>query len=118
VLDTSDQITLKVEPNEGGYLSVFERAAGAWREISSTRVERLTSYTVPARGSLAFDPSGAIDLFVVLSREARQAPYPVPEARLDQVMSVNFQERLTYVVSTASLAQGQMVAFPITISHK
>jgi hypothetical protein len=118
VLGAGDQITLKLEPNDAGYLSVFERAAGAWREISSMRVERLTSYTVPARGSLAFDPSGAIDLFVVLSREARQTPYPVPEARLDQATSVNFQERLTYVVTTASLAQGQVVAFPITLSHK
>jgi hypothetical protein len=117
-LGAGDQITLKLEPNDAGYLSVFERAAGAWREISSMRVERLTSYTVPARGSLAFDPSGAIDLFVVLSREARQTPYPVPEARLDQATSVNFQERLTYVVTTASLAQGQVVAFPITLSHK
>ena len=96
-----------MEPNEGGYLSVFERAAGAWREISSTRV----------RGTLAFDPSGAIDLFVVLSREARQTQYPVPEARLDQVMSVNLQERLTYVVLRRAWRRG-MVAFPITLSHK
>lgn len=118
VLEAGDQVTLNLEANEAGYLSVFARTAGVWRELSSARVERLVSYTVPQPGSLAFDASGTIDLFVLFSREARPSPYPVPEARLDQVMSANFQERVTYVVSTATPAQGQVVAFPITLTHK
>ena len=118
VLDASDQITVNLEPNEAGYLSVFARTAGGWRELAGTRVERLKSYTAPSSGFLALNQSGPTDLFVVFSREQRQAPYPVPEARLDQVMSVNLQERFTYVVSTASLAQGQTVAFPITLTHR
>ena len=118
VLDGGDQVTVNLEPNEAGYLSVFQRTTNGWSEIASRRVERLASYTVPERGALTLSGPGALDLFVVVSREARQTPYPVPEARLDQVMSVNYQERLTYVVSTASLPQGQTIAFPITLSHK
>ena len=118
VLDAADQIQVKLESNEAGSIVVFERDTDGWRQLSSGRIERLTPYTVPASGTLTFDGSAAKDLFVVFSRQPQQAPYPVPEARLDQVINANLAERLTYVVSTAAPAEAQTIAFPINLTHK
>ena len=118
VLDAADQFQVKLEANEAGSIAVFEQGAEGWQQLSSGRIERLTPYTVPASGTLAFDGAATKDLFVVFSRQPQQSPYPVPEARLDQVINANPGERLTYVVSTAAPAQAQTIAFPINLTHK
>ncbi|HLK48456.1 MAG TPA: hypothetical protein VKT49_09990 [Bryobacteraceae bacterium] len=118
VLDPNDQMVVRFESNEAGYLSVFERAPEGWRLLNSGHLERLGPYFVPASGSLTFDNVAARELFVVFSRQPQQTPYPVPEARLDQVMDSNLAERLTYVVSTAPPAPAQTIAFPIKLTHK
>ena len=116
-LDANDQIVVRFESNEAGYVSVFERAPEEWRLLNSGRLDRLAPYLVPASGSLTFDAAGR-DLFVVFSRQPQQTPYPVPEARLDQIISPNPAERVTYVVSTAPPASAQTIAFPINLTRK
>ena len=118
VLGATDQVELRVESNDAGMLSVFERGPDGWRPLTSGRIERLTPFTVPVSGTLMFDSSGPKELFLVFSRQPQQTPYPVPAARLDQVVNTNLAERLTYVVSTAPPAPAQTIAFPITLAHK
>ncbi len=107
------EIRLRVEPNEAGYLYVFERVSDGWQLLSSSRVERMAPYDVPQTGGLAFEK-----LFVVFARQPLQRPYPVPEERLDQLLSGNAAEGATYVVSTAAVPAAQTLAFPITLTRK
>ncbi|HZP23472.1 MAG TPA: hypothetical protein VFB04_08495, partial [Terriglobales bacterium] len=117
-LDPGGAISLQIQPNETGYLYVFEHAPDAWRLFASSRIERSTPYNVPKTGALSFEGSGPKELFVVFSRQPQQTPYPIPEARLDQLMSGNLAEGATYVVSTATVVPAQILAFPITLTHK
>jgi len=111
------EVQLRFEPNDDGYLSVFENTPGGWRLFTSSRLDRQEPYLVPQTGSLAFPDSGPKQLFVVFSREPLPTPYPVPEERLDQLLSGNTAEGATYVVSTAAIPSTQLVAFPITLQH-
>lgn len=118
ILTAGDSIVLRFEPNGPGFLSVYEHAVdGNWHQLWSSRVDRSIPYDVPAAGALTLDGPGPRELFVVFSRQEQAAPYPVPEVRLDQVSSENRQERMTYVVSTATLPVSQTLAFPITLPH-
>jgi hypothetical protein len=117
-LDPGSAISLRIQPNETGYLYVFEHAADAWRLFASSRIERSTPYNVPQTGALSFEGSGPKELFVVFSRQPQQTPYPVPEARLDQLMSGNSTDGASYVVSTATVVPAQILAFPITLAQK
>lgn len=117
-IEPGGAISLQIQPNETGHLYVFEHAAGAWRLFASSRIERSTTYNVPQTGALSFEGSNPKELFVVFSRQPQQTPYPVPEARLDQLMSGNFTDAATYVVSTATIVPAQILAFPITLTQK
>ncbi len=118
-LDEKDEFAVRFEPNDGGYLSVFEQASdGSWKPLTARRVERMMPYTVPASGWLRFGDSRSEELFVVFSREPLKTPYPVPEARLDQLIDGSPAEQTTYVVSVSAAASTQTLAFPITLTHK
>lgn len=111
VLEGTNELVLRLETNEPGYLSVFERRAdGRWQAISSRAAERLAVQDTPV------GDSG--DLFVVFTVQAQAEPYPVPETPLNQVRSFYPPEQATYVASTQIPAAGQTVAFPITLRRK
>jgi hypothetical protein len=116
-IDPGGNISLRFESNETGYLYVFERIDG-WRLFASSRIERSTPYNLPQTGGLVFDGSRPKELFVVFSRQPQQTPYPAPEARLDQLMSGDFTEGATYVVSTGAVVPAQILAFPVTLTQK
>lgn len=118
-LEAADEIALQLEPNDSGYLSVFEHASnGAWPLLLAMRVERMASYTVPQDGTLRLGDSERKELFVVLSRQPQRTSYPVPEARLDQLTGISLPERSTYVVSISTAVTAQTIAFPITLRHR
>lgn len=111
VLEGTDELVLRLETNEPGYLSVFERRAdGTWQAISSRATERLAVQDTPV-GNWG-------ELFVVFTVQAQAEPYPVPETPLSQVRSFNPSEQATYVASTQIPAAGQTLAFPITLRRK
>ena len=111
--EAADEIVLRVEPNDQGYLSIFEHEAnGAWRLFSGSRTERMISYDVALEGS------GGKELFVVFTRQPQSPPYRVPETPLDQLSSFNQAENATYVASTRTVVQAQTLAFPITLTTK
>jgi hypothetical protein len=117
-IDRGGDLSLRIEPNETGYLYIFERASDGWQLFSTSRVERLAPYTVPQTGTLPFDRPGPKEWFVVFSRQPQQTPYPVPQERVDQLLSGNLAEGVTYVVSTGTIVPAQILAFPITLTQK
>jgi hypothetical protein len=118
-LDAGDEIVLRMEPNDTGYLSVFEHDPdGAWRPLVNTPAERMAVVNVPQNGALPFAGSANKELFVVFTRQPQQTAYPVPEARLDQILNANPAEQVTYAVSTSTIGPAQTLAFPITLTHR
>lgn len=117
-IDRGGELSLRIEPNEAGYVYIFERTPDGWQLFSTSRVERMAPYNVPPTGTLQFDRPGPKELFVVFSRQPQQTPYPVPEQRLDQLLSGSLPEGVTYVVSTGTIVPAQILAFPITLTQK
>jgi hypothetical protein len=118
-LDATDEVTVVIESNDDGYLSVIERTPdGTWRPVVLDRIARMQPYTVPAAGALRFETAAPIELFIQVSRQPLTTEDRAPTAGSDQVFGNRGTERWTYVVSTASDVVAQRVGFAITLRHK
>jgi hypothetical protein len=124
---TADQIRLVFEPNDSGYLYLFERArAGTWRLLASDRIERLASYPVPRTGAMRNDEPGVRQFYAVFSRRADLALEPAAiEARLGGSLLVETpdarfgrDDRAVYAVNTSAVPQSQQVAVAITLTFR
>jgi hypothetical protein len=118
VLNTGESVRLKVIPNEDGFLYIAARDGNAWKMVASGPAQRLKPFETPA---LAFEGSGAKQLYVMLSRQARTL---TPEAiaglsRVNLVETMAAQDHATYAVAGA--LQGgppQQVVQPITLTYR
>ena len=118
-LDAKDEVTVVIESNDDGYLSVIERTPDrTWRGVVLDRIARMRPYTVPAAGVFAFEAARPIELFIQVSRQPLTTEDRAPAEGSDQVFSNRGTERRTYVVSTASDVMAQRVGFAITLRHK
>ena len=118
-LDAKDELTVNIESNDDGYLSVIERTPDrTWRGVVLDRIARMQPYTVPATGVLTFEAARPIELFIQVSRQPLTTEDRAPAEGSDQVFSNRGTERRTYVVSTASNVMAQRVGFAITLGHK
>jgi hypothetical protein len=118
-LDAKDEVTVLIESNDDGYLSVIERTPeGRWRGVVLDRIARMQPYTVPATGALTFEAAAPIELFIQVSRQPLTTEDRAPAEGSDQVFGNRGTEKRTYVVSTASDVMAQRVGFAITLRHK
>jgi hypothetical protein len=118
-LDAKDEVTVVIESNDDGYLSVIERTPDrTWRRVVLDPIARMQPYTVPATGVLTFEAARPIELFIQVSRQPLTTEDRAPAEGSDQVFSNRGTERRTYVVSTASDVMAQRVGFAITLRHK
>jgi len=118
-LDAKDEVTVVIESNDDGYLSVIERTPDrTWRGVVLDRIARMQPYTVPATGVLTFEAARPIELFIQVSRQPLTTEARAPAEGSDQVFSNRGAERRTYVVSTASDVMAQRVGFAVTLQHK
>ena len=118
-LDAKDEVTVVIESNDDGYLSVIERTPDrTWRGVVLDRIARMQPYTVPATGVFAFEAARPIELFIQVSRQPLTTEDRAPAEGSDQVFGSRGTERRTYVVSTASDVMAQRVGFAITLRHK
>ena len=118
-LDAKDEVTVVIESNDDGYLSVIERTPDrTWRGVVLDRIARMQPYTVPATGVLTFEAARPIELFIQVSRQPLTTEDRAPAEGSDQVFGNRGTERRTYVVSTASDVMAQRVGFAITLRHK
>ena len=118
-LDAKDEVTVVIESNDDGYLSVIERTPDrTWRGVVLDRIARMRPYTVPAAGVFAFEAARPIELFIQVSRQPLTTEDRAPAEGSDQVFGSRGTDRRTYVVSTASNVMAQRVGFAITLRHK
>lgn len=113
-LDSGDEIVIRLEPAESGFLYVLEDM----RPIAGDRVEASVPYTVPRNGTFRGEGSGPREFLVVFSRQPqdfsnRNQPTIAP-AREEQVGPAG---AVTSVV-TASVAPSPQVSFSITLKYK
>lgn len=115
-LNSGDEIELQLQANDLGYLYVLERGAGgAWNLLATDRLSRMAVHTVPQSGALRPDASGALELFVLLSRRPLSEQERQPSSPVDQQVTGNPAERATYVASTSGAPAAQRIGFPITL---
>ena len=128
VFRSGDQVRVVFEPNDAGYLYLFERGAtGAWRVLASERMERLAGYQVPRTGAMREEEPGVRRLYAVFSRRADPALAGVDPAALEARLGASLRrqkpgdrqdrtDRAAYVVSTSEPLQSQQVAVEVTLT--
>ena len=118
-LASVDNLQLSFQPNDGGYLYVFERdAAGQWMLGISEPVARMASYLLPRTGSLAFPATGNMELFVLFSREPINPEDRQLTPRDDMAITTVAADRAVYAVSTRPELPSQRLAFPLTLRRR
>jgi hypothetical protein len=118
-LDADDQFVLRLQPNDAGYLYVFQRGAGgAWNLLAGDPVPRLAMHQVPASGALTFGDSSVQEFFVLFSRQPLTPPERILTVRDNQARAGNPPERAIYVASTVEDPAAQRIGFPITVRRK
>jgi hypothetical protein len=124
VFRTGDEVRLVFEPNDSGYLYLFERdAAGAWRQLASDRVERLAAYQVPRTGAMRDEEPRVRQLYAVFSRRPDPALAGIEPATLDarlggSLLKQKPGDRAVYIVNTSDVPQSQQVAVAITLTRR
>ena len=128
VFRTGDQVRVIFEPNDAGYLYLFEReTAGAWRLLASDRVERLAAYQVPRTGAMRDQEPGVRRLYAVFSRRADTALAGTDPAALEARLGASLLkqkpgdqqgrgDRDVYVVNAGEPSQSQQVVVEVTLT--
>jgi len=128
VFHSGDAVRLRLEPNDTGYIYLFQRdATGGWRLASTQRVEKGQRCLLPASGALQYDQPGSKELLLVLSRQEDPSLAALDTAALDALAS-NAQANLLkatvsseesgYAVDTRTQPSQQKVAFEITLEYR
>jgi hypothetical protein len=123
-----DSVRLRFEPNDSGYLYLFQRdSAGGWRLASTQRVLRGQACLLPATGALHYDQPGRKELLVVLSPREEPSLASLETAELDALAASVSGDILKATVSSGESAYAvdmrpqaglQKVAFEITLEFR
>ena len=118
-LDTTDQAVIRLEPNESGFLYVFEQTdSGDWRPIANERVQASVPYTVPKSGTFHVERPGPREFLVLFSRQPQNISsglQPVIAAAREQKVGIGGYPADVVATSASSSAE---VSFPITLNYK
>lgn len=128
VFHSGDAVRLRLEPNDSGYIYLFQRdATGGWRLASTQRVEKGQRCLLPVSGALQYDQPGSKQLLLVFSRQEDESLAALDTAELDALASnarANIlkatvsSEESGYAVDTRTQASQQKVAFEITLEYR
>jgi hypothetical protein len=123
-----DSVRLRLEPNDSGYLYLFQRdSTGGWRLASTQPVARRQPCLLPASGGLQYDQPGRKDLLVVLSPREEPSLANLQTAELDALAASASADILkatvssgesAYAVDTRPRAGQQRVAFEVTLEFR
>jgi hypothetical protein len=122
---SGDSLRLRLEPNDSGYVYLFQRdSAGGWRLASTQRVFRGQPCVLPESGALQYDQPGRKELLVVLSPREQPSLGSLETTELDALADSVSADILkatvpggeaAYAVDTRPQAGQQKVAFKITL---
>lgn len=128
VFHVGDEVRLRLEPNDSGYVYLFQRdSAGVLRLASTQHVERGRASELPAGGALQYDEPGPKQLLLVFSRlqHPELAALATPEldalasgARGHILQTAASREEAAYVVDARLEPTEQKVAFEITLDYR
>lgn len=69
VFHPGDSVRIQVEPNDSGYIYLFEKnAAGAWNTVADLPAEKGQRYVLPPSGGLESDQPAQLELLLLFSR--------------------------------------------------
>ena len=128
VFHVGDEVRLRLEPNDSGYIYLFQRdSAGVLRLASTQHVERGRASDLPAGGALQYDEPGRKQLLLVFSRRQQPELGALATAELDALASgarghilqtAASREETAYVVDARLEPTEQKVAFEITLDYR
>jgi hypothetical protein len=79
-LDSAEEMVIRFEPNESGFLYVFERSGENWRRIATEQVRPPSSYIIPREGAFHNEGSGPREFLALFSRRAQTFAESTPAA--------------------------------------
>jgi hypothetical protein len=123
VLDSGEAVTLKLVPNDYGYLFIWEIGTnGAWRQVANGPAEPLKPFETPLDGNRG---AGLRQLYVQFTRNGPAGFGGAPsESLLAQARNSLIQteasvsEKATYAVNRVSDPAAQQLVVPITLNYK
>jgi len=123
VLDGGEVVTLKLVPNDYGYLFIWEIGTnGAWRQVANGPAEPLKLFETPLAGNRGAGPR---QIYVQFTRNGPAGFGGAPsESLLTQARNNLLQteadaaEKATYVVNRVSDPAAQQLIIPITLNYK
>jgi len=128
VFHVGDAVRLRLEPNDGGYVYLFQRnSTGGLRLASTQHVERGQTCNLPAGGPLQYDEPGRKQLLLVFSRRQQPELAALATAELEALASgarrhilqaAASSEESAYVVDARLEPAQQKVAFEITLEYR
>ena len=123
-----DSLRLRLEPNDSGYVYLFQReSAGGWRLASTQRVLRGQPCLLPASGALQYDQPGRKELLLVFSTREEPSLVSLETAELDALAASASGDVLKATVSGGEIAYAvdmrpqagrQKVAVEITLEFR
>ena len=123
-LDRKDEVVIRLQANESGYLYVLQRdAQNRWQPFASDSIQRSVPYTIPRSGSLRAKGSGPREFFVTFSRlplspTTRALAVPSQSGRQQGGQAGANAGPTTNVFTNIAEPAAQQVAFPITLKYK
>ncbi len=118
--DRSDEVVIRVEAADSGYLYVLEREAqNRWRPMITQYLPPFTSFTIPRSGTLRSEGPATKEFFVTFSRlpvNVTQVVRAIPSGSGQPAEGAAGGG--TSVVTTAAEPAAQRVGFPITLRYK
>jgi hypothetical protein len=128
VFHVGDEVRLRLEPNDTGYVYLFQRdSTGGLRLAFTQRVQRGQASELPAGGALRYDEPGRKQLLLVFSRRPQPelAGLGTPEldalasgARSHILQAAASSDESAYVVDARLQPAEQKVAFEITLEYR
>jgi hypothetical protein len=125
-LEPDDQVVVRVESGQSGYLTVQERdAENQWRSLANEFLQAGVPALIPPAGAMPPKPGGTRELLVHFSRFPQIAAKNAPAAEIQRA-STKTKEEVTVqatmptisVVATSAEPQAQEVSVPITLRYK
>jgi len=123
-----DSVRLRLEPNDNGYLYLFDRdATGGWHLASTQRALRGQPCLLPASGALQYGQPGRKELLVILLPSEQPSLTNLESAELDALAASARGDILTatvpgsesaYVVDARVQAGRQEVVFKIMLAFR
>jgi hypothetical protein len=112
-LGESDRVVIRFDPNEAGFLNIFERSAGVWQSIATQQVQRSAAYTFPPDRTI--QPETASREFLVVFSRRSEKPDPAEAVPISSTAEEDLNQ--AGFVVRATQRNPDLLSFSLTLKY-